>query len=122
MKTLLGWDRENKVDAANFQNRIALILQPHLQLSDQVHCRQEGLGPSKMNPAVEAAPPEDKRGDDRWMSMHKRFLIAAREQEPDVLFLGDYVVSMAAHTEITVMFEKLLYVKCLNKKKILRIS
>lgn len=26
--------------------------------------------------------------------------MSAVEQEPDVLFIGDYVVSMAAHTEV----------------------
>ncbi|XP_015913171.1 platelet-activating factor acetylhydrolase IB subunit alpha1 [Parasteatoda tepidariorum] len=65
-----------------------------------------------MTLASEAAPPEDKRGDDRWLSIHKHFLISAREQEPEVLFLGDYVVSMAAHTE---MWEKLFApLHCLN--------
>ncbi|XP_054712736.1 platelet-activating factor acetylhydrolase IB subunit alpha1-like [Uloborus diversus] len=65
-----------------------------------------------MNPAVQATPPEDKRGDDRWMCMHKHFLVAGREQEPDVLFIGDFVVSMAAHTE---MWEKLFVpLHCLN--------
>ncbi|KFM80674.1 Platelet-activating factor acetylhydrolase IB subunit gamma, partial [Stegodyphus mimosarum] len=65
-----------------------------------------------MNPAIQATPLEDKRGDDRWNSIHKHFLIAAREQEPDVLFIGDYVVSMAAHTE---MWEKLFVpLHCLN--------
>lgn len=65
-----------------------------------------------MNPAIQATPPEDIRGDDRWMSMHKHFLVSAVEQEPDVLFIGDYVVSMAAHTE---MWEKLFApLHCLN--------
>ncbi|KAG8181926.1 hypothetical protein JTE90_012479 [Oedothorax gibbosus] len=44
--------------------------------------------------------------------MHKDFLLAAREKEPDVLFIGDYVVSMAIHTE---MWEKLFVpLHCLN--------
>lgn len=65
-----------------------------------------------MNPAVEATPPEDKRGDDRWMCMHKRFLLAAREQEPDVVFIGDFLLGLAAHTE---MWEKLFApLHCLN--------
>lgn len=65
-----------------------------------------------MNPAVQATPPEDIRGDDRWMCIHKHFLVSAVDQEPDVLLIGDYVVSMAAHTE---MWEKLFApLHCLN--------
>ncbi|GFT22937.1 platelet-activating factor acetylhydrolase IB subunit gamma [Nephila pilipes] len=91
------------------ENDIALLSPSLVVTAGGFH---QVVGLLKMNPAVEAAPPEDKRGDDRWMSMHKRFLITAREQEPDVLLLGDYVVSMAAHTE---MWEKLFVpLHCLN--------
>nr|WNB50468.1 platelet-activating factor acetylhydrolase [Hemiscorpius lepturus] len=52
-----------------------------------------------MNPAAKPAPVKDVHGDDRWMSMHKRFLIESEEQEPDVLLIGDFTISMIMHTE-----------------------
>lgn len=65
-----------------------------------------------MNPAAVPSPFDDKRSDDRWMSIHKRFLMEAREQEPEVLFIGDYLVSLASQTEI---WQKLFVpMHCLN--------
>ncbi|XP_023218948.1 platelet-activating factor acetylhydrolase IB subunit gamma-like [Centruroides sculpturatus] len=65
-----------------------------------------------MNPAATPTLMKDQYGDDWWMSLHKRFLIESTEQEPDVLFIGDFTVSMIAHTD---MWEKLFIgMHCLN--------
>ncbi|XP_023345414.1 platelet-activating factor acetylhydrolase IB subunit gamma [Eurytemora carolleeae] len=36
--------------------------------------------------------PEDVQGDDKWMSMHRRFLQDARDAEPEVLWIGDSLI------------------------------
>lgn len=65
-----------------------------------------------MNPASTPTSMKDQYGDGWWMSLHKRFLIESTEQEPDVLFIGDFTVSMIAHTD---MWEKLFIgMHCLN--------
>lgn len=53
-----------------------------------------------MNTAAIAAPVEDVQGDNRWMSMHNTFIAEAKEKEPDVLFLGDSIISNLGQTEI----------------------
>lgn len=53
-----------------------------------------------MNLAAVAACVEDIQGDGRWMSMHSTFIAEAKEKEPDVLFLGDSIISNLGQTEI----------------------
>ena len=43
---------------------------------------------------------EDVQGDNRWMSMHHRFVSEAREGEPDVLWIGDSIVQQLANSHI----------------------
>lgn len=52
-----------------------------------------------MNPCTIASPVEDLDGDDRWLSIHRRFLSECREKDPDVIFLGDCVLESLQHTE-----------------------
>jgi platelet-activating factor acetylhydrolase IB subunit beta/gamma len=52
------------------------------------------------NPAATPAIVEDIQGDDRWMSMHNRFMAEAREQEPEVVLIGDTHIQRLAHNEI----------------------
>ncbi|GAB6033068.1 Platelet-activating factor acetylhydrolase IB subunit gamma [Chamberlinius hualienensis] len=56
-----------------------------------------------MSSSAEASAAEDIHGDGRWMSMHNRFLAESKDQEPDVLFIGDSIV---AHLGLTEMWEK----------------
>ncbi|XP_071440760.1 platelet-activating factor acetylhydrolase IB subunit alpha1 [Hetaerina americana] len=51
-----------------------------------------------MNPASTPSQPEDIQGDGRWMSMHKRFLAETKEKEPEVLFIGDSLITHLSHT------------------------
>ncbi|KAG8226370.1 hypothetical protein J437_LFUL007728 [Ladona fulva] len=51
-----------------------------------------------MNPASTPAQPEDIQGDGRWMSMHKRFVAETKEKEPEILFIGDSLVTHLSHT------------------------
>lgn len=44
---------------------------------------------SSGGPGSVPEPLKDKYGDDRWMSMHLRFVSEAKEAEPDILWLGD---------------------------------
>ncbi|XP_071111272.1 platelet-activating factor acetylhydrolase IB subunit alpha2-like [Haliotis cracherodii] len=65
-----------------------------------------------MNPAAEAQVVEDVQGDGRWMSLHKRFLLEAKEREPEVVFIGDSLIAQLQHMPIwQQMFEPL---HCLN--------
>lgn len=65
-----------------------------------------------MNAAAVPTAVEDVQGDDRWLSMHKRFILEAKEKEPEVLFIGDSLVERLANTEI---WEKLFVpMHCLN--------
>ncbi|XP_022255828.1 platelet-activating factor acetylhydrolase IB subunit beta-like isoform X2 [Limulus polyphemus] len=56
-----------------------------------------------MNSAAIPALVEDCYGDDRWMCMHKRFLIEAKEREPEVVLIGDFTVAMLSHTEVIIL-------------------
>ncbi|XP_046383935.1 platelet-activating factor acetylhydrolase IB subunit alpha1 [Ischnura elegans] len=51
-----------------------------------------------MNPASTPTQPEDIQGDGRWMSMHKRFLAETMEKEPEILFIGDSLITHLSHT------------------------
>ncbi|ESO94615.1 hypothetical protein LOTGIDRAFT_145016 [Lottia gigantea] len=65
-----------------------------------------------MNPAAIATPLEDVQGDGRWMSMHNLFLNEAKEREPEVIFIGDSLISNLAQTQHwQQMFEPL---HCIN--------
>ncbi|KAK6173269.1 hypothetical protein SNE40_016751 [Patella caerulea] len=65
-----------------------------------------------MNPAAVAAPVEDVQGDGRWMSLHHLFLNEAKEREPEVIFIGDSIISNLAQTQLwQQMFEPL---HCIN--------
>ncbi|XP_076310339.1 platelet-activating factor acetylhydrolase IB subunit alpha2-like isoform X1 [Tachypleus tridentatus] len=65
-----------------------------------------------MNSAAIPALVEDCYGDARWMCMHKRFLIEAKEREPEVVLIGDFTVAMLSHTEV---WEKyFVSMHCLN--------
>ncbi|XP_017018012.1 platelet-activating factor acetylhydrolase IB subunit beta homolog [Drosophila kikkawai] len=44
-----------------------------------------------MNPCVLPTPVLDEDGDNRWHSIHRRFLSDCREKDPDVIFLGDCI-------------------------------
>jgi len=41
----------------------------------------------------------DFEGDDRWLSVHKRFISESREKDPDVIFLGDDILGTLQDTE-----------------------
>ncbi|KAG5684957.1 hypothetical protein PVAND_014163 [Polypedilum vanderplanki] len=60
-----------------------------------------------INPCCVAEERKDIDGDDRWMSIHNRFLLEAREKEFEVLFLGDDILLELNHTEIYKDFEEL---------------
>ncbi|XP_066991158.1 platelet-activating factor acetylhydrolase IB subunit alpha1 [Anabrus simplex] len=53
-----------------------------------------------MNPAAVPTPVDDVQGDGRWLSMHKRFLLEAKEKEPEVVFIGDSIIQQLANSEI----------------------
>jgi len=50
--------------------------------------------------SVKSQCPEDLHGDDRWMSMHRRFLQEARDAEPDILWIGDSLIQNLTHSKI----------------------
>lgn len=46
------------------------------------------------NPAATPTPFGDIHGDDRWMSMHNRFVSDGKGKEPEVVFVGDSLVQL----------------------------
>ncbi|KAI8128327.1 putative platelet-activating factor acetylhydrolase IB subunit beta [Lucilia cuprina] len=52
-----------------------------------------------MNPCTVATQRKDNEGDDRWLSIHKRFISECREKDPDVIFLGDCILETLQDTE-----------------------
>ncbi|KAH3692494.1 platelet-activating factor acetylhydrolase IB subunit alpha2-like [Dreissena polymorpha] len=65
-----------------------------------------------MNTAAIPNPVKDVQGDDRWMSQHNRFLLEAKEREPEVIFIGDSILQQLPRTQFWKrMFEPL---HCLN--------
>uniref|UniRef100_V9LAH1 1-alkyl-2-acetylglycerophosphocholine esterase n=1 Tax=Callorhinchus milii TaxID=7868 RepID=V9LAH1_CALMI len=52
------------------------------------------------NPAAIAEPVLDVQGDDRWMSLHNRYVADTKDKEPDVLFVGDSLVQLLHQFEI----------------------
>ncbi|KAA0703159.1 Platelet-activating factor acetylhydrolase IB subunit gamma [Triplophysa tibetana] len=52
------------------------------------------------NPAAKPTHCEDTQGDDRWMSLHNRFVSDSKGKEPDVLFVGDSLVQLLHEFEV----------------------
>ncbi|XP_052860130.1 platelet-activating factor acetylhydrolase IB subunit beta homolog [Anopheles cruzii] len=42
---------------------------------------------------------KDLDGDDRWLSIHKRFVAECKEKDPDVMFIGDCVLESLQFTD-----------------------
>lgn len=42
---------------------------------------------------------KDLDGDDRWLSIHKRFVQECKEKDPDVMFIGDCILESLQFTE-----------------------
>jgi len=53
-----------------------------------------------MNVATEPAIRVDGEGDNRWMTIHQRFVEETKEREPEVLFVGDSLIAHLKYTEI----------------------
>lgn len=53
-----------------------------------------------MNPCTVPVPVEDTDGDQRWISIHNRFLSETREKDPDVIFIGDSILQALQHTDL----------------------
>jgi len=47
-----------------------------------------------MNPAAEACERPDVEGDGAWAMVHARFVAQAKEQEPDVVLVGDTMLQL----------------------------
>ncbi|KAK2705654.1 platelet-activating factor acetylhydrolase IB subunit alpha1-like [Artemia franciscana] len=56
--------------------------------------------------------PEDIQGDGRWLNVHERFLSEGREKEPEVVLIGDSLLSHLSYTQI--WSEKFVPLHCLN--------
>ncbi|XP_061674947.1 platelet-activating factor acetylhydrolase IB subunit gamma [Syngnathoides biaculeatus] len=52
------------------------------------------MSADERNPAATPTASEDTQGDGRWMSMHNRFLSDSKDKEPEVLFVGDFLVQL----------------------------
>ncbi|XP_077453805.1 platelet-activating factor acetylhydrolase IB subunit gamma [Stigmatopora argus] len=52
------------------------------------------MSADERNPAATPTACEDTQGDGRWMSMHNRFLSDSKDKEPEVLFVGDFLVQL----------------------------
>lgn len=42
---------------------------------------------------------KDLDGDDRWLSIHKRFVAECKEKDPDVMFIGDCILESLQFTD-----------------------
>lgn len=51
------------------------------------------------NPCSDPVKPEDVYGDNLWLSQHERHLLLTKESEPDVIFIGDTVISFLGQTQ-----------------------
>lgn len=65
-----------------------------------------------MNPCAVPTEIKDTDGDNRWMSIHNRFLSECREKDPDVIFIGDCIFETLQHTETWNLYFAPLH--CLN--------
>ncbi|GAB0088998.1 Platelet-activating factor acetylhydrolase IB subunit beta homolog [Sergentomyia squamirostris] len=45
-------------------------------------------------------PLEDTTGDNRWISIHKRFISELRDKDPEVIFIGDCILEGLQFTEM----------------------
>ncbi|CAH1797598.1 unnamed protein product [Owenia fusiformis] len=57
-----------------------------------------------MNTATVPTPVQDVQGDNRWMSMHNRFVAQGKRREVEVLFIGD---SLVQQLQFSPVWEKL---------------
>ncbi|CRK91002.1 CLUMA_CG004690, isoform A [Clunio marinus] len=62
---------------------------------------------TSVNPCVIPTQPEDIEGDNRWLSIHKRFLQECREKDPEILFVGDDILLDLSFTEVYRSFEEM---------------
>lgn len=53
-----------------------------------------------MNPCKIPAVVDDSDGDNRWMSIHNRFLSKAKEKDADVVFIGDSIIQALQHCDV----------------------
>ncbi|KAL3280618.1 hypothetical protein HHI36_003855 [Cryptolaemus montrouzieri] len=53
-----------------------------------------------MNTCKVPASVVDTDGDNRWISIHNRFLSETREKDADVVFIGDSIIQALQHCEI----------------------
>ncbi|KAK9882513.1 hypothetical protein WA026_021860 [Henosepilachna vigintioctopunctata] len=65
-----------------------------------------------MNTCKIPAAVEDTEGDNRWISIHNRFLSETREKDADVVFIGDSIIQALQHCEI--WNELFVPLHCLN--------
>ncbi|XP_035892696.1 platelet-activating factor acetylhydrolase IB subunit beta homolog isoform X2 [Anopheles stephensi] len=52
-----------------------------------------------MNVTTLPAICKDLDGDDRWLSIHKRFVAECKEKDPDVMFIGDCILESLQFTD-----------------------
>ncbi|CAH1797599.1 unnamed protein product [Owenia fusiformis] len=65
-----------------------------------------------MNTATVPTPVQDVQGDNRWMSMHNRFVAQGKRREVEVLFIGD---SLVQQLQFSPVWEKMFVpLHCLN--------
>ncbi|ERL94123.1 hypothetical protein D910_11405 [Dendroctonus ponderosae] len=53
-----------------------------------------------MNLCKIPVPVEDVVGDNRWLSLHNRFLSEIQEKDADVIFIGDSIIQGLQHTDV----------------------
>ncbi|XP_066575421.1 platelet-activating factor acetylhydrolase IB subunit gamma isoform X3 [Amia ocellicauda] len=53
-----------------------------------------------LNPAAIPTVPANTQGDDRWMSLHNRFVSDSKDKEPEVLFVGDSLIQLMHQFEV----------------------
>ncbi|XP_059813331.1 platelet-activating factor acetylhydrolase IB subunit alpha2-like [Hypanus sabinus] len=58
------------------------------------------MSQEELNTAAVPLCAEDVQGDDRWKSLHSRFVSDCKDKEPDVLFVGDSMVQLLQQYEI----------------------
>ncbi|CAG9768362.1 unnamed protein product [Ceutorhynchus assimilis] len=65
-----------------------------------------------MNLCKVPVPVDDGDGDNRWLSIHHRFLAETREKDADVIFIGDSIIQALQHTDV--WNELFVPLHCLN--------
>lgn len=56
-------------------------------------------GRSEMSSTTIPTICKDLDGDDRWLSVHKRFVQECKEKDPDVMFIGDCILESLQFTD-----------------------